>query len=489
MKKLACFVGVAMAALLSACGTGTPNSFTIDQPSAAETSFAEKRDFYVIGSFSAGVAQPGDIRIELYRISPGGPVLVRSIQSAVDPSTGTTPLSSIEQNYAEGSNFGIIMVPDLVKEPGGFLDPTNKVVVTDTYYAGIILGGATKDFDTAYAASDGTPYEDLTEGSYEIVVSGLSHDLKGAAASKAITMGLTHASLGRFTPASSKAKLFAYAAAHGQRTYGDDFPGYFAMGGNLYEIKNRWMPNNAIEVVNDVPGTVVDNAATAVNDLLVYNVRPTAATTTIEIAALLRYELTESANTLFHYYDVGEPTLAYVDLQGASQSVDGSFADFAEGDHLVLIRAEVFPDNGVSDENLYNIADPTPKAMDLNVADGVTVSACDELSLYGAVRPIPSTVTAGTHSHEFTPDNTIDTIVYTITDANGAVVETSTHEIDLGRIYDAANPASIASSYLEFRHEFVPDFAAGSYTVSAQGYDENGAEVAGTAERFTMTIP
>lgn len=476
--------------LLSGCSSGSDESagdLIIDQPSDTEATFAELRDFYVIGSYPEGVTEPGDIKIELFRGESASGTLVRTIQSQVDPTTCVTAESSLDLTYANGTSYGITMVPDIIKEPNGILDPNNKVVVTSTYYAGLILGGATKTFDTTYQDSDGNSLEDLTDGTYTIKVSGLSCDAQNMTATKQVTFGLTHASLGRFSPTSTLAKLEAFTTEKGYRIYRNNFPGYFAWGSNLYEIKSRWMPNNSIEVVNDLNGTTIDNIAAALNDLLIYNIRTTSATNMVETAAIVKYELTDSSSTAWHYYDVGEPTLTYTNENGASVSVDGNFADFAENDRHVLIRAEIQTNDGTSMENIYNVADTTPKEVDFDLSDGISMTTADKFSLFGAVRAIPSSVTDASHSHEYTIDNRIAQIKYAISTGETVVI-TATKDINLGRIYDTANPTAISYSSFEYKHEFSDTLVAGVYSVAAVGLDSNGAEVDGTTESFALTV-
>jgi hypothetical protein len=89
------------------------------------------------------------------------------MQSHVDES-GVTPDSAIEKDYPNGVGWNLDKAPDLVNAPGGFYFPGNKVLVTNSYFGGIVLGGATKDFDTKYDDASGTPLEDLTEGVYTL---------------------------------------------------------------------------------------------------------------------------------------------------------------------------------------------------------------------------------------------------------------------------------------------------------------------------------
>jgi hypothetical protein len=129
------------------------------------------------GIFSEGVQVPGNIRIELFRGETASGTPIRTLESQVDDETGVTPESAIEQNYPDGVAHNLDKAPDLVNDPGGFYYPGNKVLVTEDYYGGIILGGATKDFDTDYTDAAGNQLQDLTEGVYTLKVTGLSGDI------------------------------------------------------------------------------------------------------------------------------------------------------------------------------------------------------------------------------------------------------------------------------------------------------------------------
>ena len=47
---------------------------------------------------------------------------------------------------------------------------SNKVVVTRDYYAAVVLGGVTKEFDTLYRGEDGETWQDLKAGVYTLRV-------------------------------------------------------------------------------------------------------------------------------------------------------------------------------------------------------------------------------------------------------------------------------------------------------------------------------
>jgi len=485
-------------------GSNTDASLiTIDVPSANETVLAEMRDFYVIGYFGADNAHgdltyvdyPGDVKIELYKGSAATGVPIRTVQSNVDTTTFTTPTSVMDYDYSEGHNWPdrktgetLKIIPDIVTEPGGFYNPENKCVVSNNYYAGLFLGGVTQDFDTTYTDASGNPLQDLTAGTYTIKVTGLSGKLSGYTDTKTITLGLTHASLGRFTPTSTMDKLISYSRAKDYRLYFDPFPGYFFIGGMTYEIFNRWIPNNSIEVVNVMPGTLVDDVQSAENDVMVYNVPKNCATHTVEIGAIVANDLVETERTTFHYYDIGEPTITYVNASSQNTTIDGSFADFTAGDYLVLPRVEIQTNDNVSSDNIWNIADPTPKTLDLDLKDGISMTSADEFIVYGVVKQIPSTVTDGSHTLEYLIDDRISQIMYTITAPDDSQTTEPPREVLLKRIYDPADPTWTSESIYEFKHEFTLGSGNGTYTVSLVGLDTSGNEVSGSRESFQVNV-
>ncbi len=129
--------------------TDRSDAFVIEVPSLSETTFGEARDIYVRGALASWVTRPGNVRIELFKGTRLEGEPVRVIESSVDPATGTTSLNALYLDYPNGERKGgknLIMVPDIVQEPEGFLFPGNKVVVTKEYFAGVILGGRDLEF-------------------------------------------------------------------------------------------------------------------------------------------------------------------------------------------------------------------------------------------------------------------------------------------------------------------------------------------------------
>lgn len=492
-----CMIACILLLFIPGCTCITPESYiSIDTPGDNTSVFAEMRDFYIIGSFSPDIRNPGDIRIELFPGDKPAGIPVRSIVSRVNES-GVTARESVAEDYPNGTSFdyGLIMAPDIVQYPGGIGNASNKVVVTEDYFAGIILGGATKNFDTNYTWPNGTPLDDLTEGDYTILVTGLSGDTEGLTATKTIHFGLTHAALGRFSPRSQMDALTAYARENDYRLYTDCFAGYFIppnAPSKLYEIKSRWIPNNAIEVVNDLSGTTTDIPSTAENNMIIYNVRNTSATNTVETASLIRYDLLDSDRTVFLYYDTGEPVIYYIDrVTGTNTTLTGNLSEFESDEKIMFTRADIRPKNNITDENTYIVGSENsrgiPVCIDTDPYDRITVTTGDEFCLFGVVKPIDSSLTPLEYPYTFMPDNRISTLRYQVTDETGQTVLETEKQINLGRVYDPEDPGWLSYSSPEFSHEFAFD-TPGMYTMKVAGYDTNGDLVDDTDAELDITV-
>lgn len=492
MRKVLPVLSVVLLMVLVAAAAAEPGrELVITQPGAGESSFAELRDFYVFGIFPGRLDNPGDIRIELFRGDPATGERVRLIESHVDPATGVTPWSAIETNYSEGSDWGNRMVPDLVKEPGGLFDPSNKLVVTSDYYLGMVLGGATKDFDTTYRDNAGRPLADLTAGNYTIRVTGLSGNLNGQVAEKAISFGLTSSALSTNRPPVNLENRVRYAKDHNLRVYLDYFPGYFLFSGygdKGYAVPKRWNPNNGIEVVNDLPGTTTDNPASAVNTLILYNINDRSTTMGVELSAILRYGLEDNPNTTFLYYDTGEPYLAYFDTgRGQQANITGRLVPFSGSDRLVLTRAEIYSPAEYAGENLFDTtATAIPRQVDFDLSDGIAVPAGGGFVLYGVTKPIAASPVPAAVPYRFVPDNQIATVTYDVT-GEGETVYRSEREVNLSRFFSPGSTERFNSQF-EFGHAFHDLTRPGTYHVSLSAADRYRKPVAGTGRDFVVTV-
>lgn len=501
MKKTTFFVNglawfcVLMGLLFTlSCSDSSPGApakiFTISVPSESERYFGEKRDFYVVGYFEEGAPRIGNMRIELFRGENAWGDPIRLTESRVDE-TGVTPDSAIESNYPEGEGWNLNKAPDLVNDPGGFYFPGNKVLVTDTYFGGIILGGATKDFDTDYVDSSGAPLEDLTEGVYTLRVTAVSGDMVLQTETMKLYFEPMFKLFGAFQPANHESKFKAYAKANGYRVFLDPFAGYFFPEGysvGNYKINKRWRPQNSLEVVNTVEGVSYGTPDNARIGFILYNLVETGTTSRLEIGKALLTEVIDSPNTFFFRYDIGEPEITYTTMTSEEKTIQGSIAPLDYGDRLALTRAEIKIIGTGDGDNRYNLYDETPKVLDLDLADGIEMASSEEFSVFGVVTPIPTTVTEASYLY-YVADNRISKVRYHIRDDQGTEIAIATRDLNLGRVYIQSKPDQLFYSIFEFEHEF--DFNAmnivpGTYTMQLIALDQYGDEVPGTEETFTV---
>ena len=109
--------------------------------------------------------------------------------------------------------------------------------------------------------------------------------------------------------------------------------------------------------------------------------------------------------------------MRYNDATAGVRTITGNPVPFPAGRRLVLYRAEILTPGAVSRENLYDPNDvTTPKILDLDPGNGVTVPQGSEFILYGATKPIASAVTPTAIPYRFTIDNRIAAVNCTITD-------------------------------------------------------------------------
>lgn len=467
--------------------------FNIEFPSDGECTMAEMRDFYVRGSFEPGQAGIGDILVELFKGESGSGKAIRRVESRVDDS-GVTPSQALLQNYGAGVAWGTMdttKVPDLILSPGSFYNPANKVMVTKTWYAAFIQGGGTSHFDTTYTDAAWRTLEDLKAGLYTLKVTGLSGDIQGCVRTKRIQMGSAPKLFGRFSPEEHMARLKDYAAAHQLRLFTDLFPGYFKVdlaASPTYEIPSRWRPNNAIEVFNDLPGATTGKGD-ALRAYVLYNIKGTSTTQQLEIGALLKAGLADDPNTRWLHYDLGEPSLSYVEaLSGQTRRERGEIAPMPSDRRLVITRAEVHAPSleaSANTENLWVEGDPTPKAILKAPAGALGLNTGQVLDLFGVIRPIASAVEAVPGMIcAWNAKNAISSVDYTLSQGD-LVLARYRKSVGLSRRYGLGNPTP---SNCEFLHRLEPFNAAGEYVLTLQGLDSLNQPVDGAALTLRLVV-
>lgn len=481
----------------SAMQSSSSSLITLTLPSPNEVTFAEKRDFYISGSFKPGVKVTGNIKIELYKL-PNTLVPVRSIQSHVD-SSGTTPLSAIRQNNPEGyiakgykERQKPLLVPDLIQEPGGFLNPNNKVLVTPTGFVAIILGGVTKDFDTSYTDNYGKPLQDLTAGTYKLVVKGLSGDIAGSITTMQLKFSKNRTQLGRFIQGEPFERLKSYANENNLHIYLDPLAGYFTDDNYLtsFSIPARWSAQNSIEIVNNLPGIIDNDIYNSENHVLIYAIADYNATHSLEIGAIVANGLVEAAKTFWLHYDIGEPSIKYTQADSNTKTLlNGNIVPFKPGAVCELTRVETKNLLSSSQNNIWHSVDYDLKTViPFSNSTPILLSSTNSLDVYGNCRPISAAATPGKDMYKYfyTVHNRVQTIHYTITGPLGNIVDDETLPIALQRFYDDSTTA--VNSIYEFKHDFHFNAGSGSYQINWTGLDVFGSVVPGAGSTFNVTV-
>lgn len=481
-------------------------SLDILQPSADETCFAEMRDLYVYGSFT-NTGDPADVRVRVY--SPEGKI-IRTLQSHVDM-TGETPSSSVDMGLVpENLQWGDILAVEAITEPYGSANGGNKVLVSKKwgYYLALVQGGVTKNSSGMYGEVDETgkliPYsEDLTAGVYRIVVDVLDKNGNNLQFTNRngelvdsielpISFGLTHASLGMFRPDQNRENVISYARQNDLRSYIDWFPGYFQISGGSagYQIPALWQPNNGIEVVNSLEGTILDTPESAENTLLMYNLGSSSTTVQLELAQILLAGLEDSDKTTYTYYDTGEIFYAWIDADdGTSKTLNGSlttYPDLSDSDFRVIYTRADSSEDPIP-QNTISLLPNLTKSVDTSPYE-VTVIRGEYLALYGLTRPIATTLSDAGTPYRYTVDDQIMRFTYTCGDAE------YTFEGLLTRVF--VNPDgslySATNTNYEFGHVFTAEdtvnMPIGTYTYAVKGYDVNGTYVENVSTNITITV-
>ena len=481
-------------------------SLDILQPSADETYFAEMRDLYVYGSY-ANTGDPADVRVRVYNAEGE---IIRTLQSHVD-TTGGTPSSSIDMSLVpENLQWGAILAVEAITEPYGSANGGNKVLVSKTwgYYLALVQGGVTKNSSGMYSQADENgkliPYtEDFTAGVYRIVVDVLDKNgnnirfISGNgklvdSIELPISFGLTHASLGMFRPDQNRENVISYARQNDLRSYIDWFPGYFQISGGSagYQIPAIWQPNNGIEVVNALEGTIFDTPVYAENTLLMYNLGSSSTTIQVELAQILLAGLEDSGKTTYTYYDTGEISYAWIDADdGTLKTLNGSltaYPDLSTSDFRVIYTHADRSEDPIP-QNTISLLPNLTKSVDTSPYE-VTVTRGEYLALYGLTRPKDTTLSDAGTAYRYNIDNQITRFIYTSDDAE-YVFEGLLTRVFVnpdGSLYLAAN-----TNY-EFGHVFTAEDTAnmpvGTSTYAVKGYDANGRYVENTSTNITITV-
>ena len=141
------------------------------------------------------------------------------------------------------------------------------------------------------------------------------------------------------------------------------------------------------------------------NSVIIYNIKEASTTQQVELGAILKAGLVEdSMRTHYLRYDLGEPSLTFINGIGESTTLEGNLVPFSENPALAV----------------------TP--------------------IQSSVQPIPG------KPFYFDPDNTVSNLRYAIQNNLGKEVQTTTRPVGLKRTFVKEGPVTL--SLYEFKHVF-----------------------------------
>ena len=399
----------------------------------AESEIMPTRDFYVVGKINrkgqSAANMPLNIKIELY--SEDG-VVIRSLESRVGAS-GTTPAEYFLLDYEQGTAFNdskgaginLLTPPDIMfngADRNSIRSMSNKLVVKEDYFAAVIYGGATKDFELDYFDEEQKPVTDITEGKYNLIITAF--DLNEEEVCRKEVQLIFGNKEGRVI-ASDTAVIADYQKDN-NLTFASSVAGlwtpsdYFSAQKDFtYYVSKRFNDNIALEYGN----------AKSVNVLL-YNLD----TSDKAISQMLTSAYENQSEKTYLYFDIGEKEIKF-NLNGALLTKTGSVLSNTEDSFIEILRSET-----VNDDDTY---------MDFNQSDGFVLSRGNKTVFYGVFSPIVKKRASDTEDYKFADATSF--LKYTLTDKDGNVLTE-----DYTTPYLTRNEESAPARY-EFSFEITPD--------------------------------
>lgn len=449
--------------LLSVCSRDVDCKLSIVYPSIEQGTIAQGRDFYVIGNIDPSIIVPNDA-VLMVELKDNTGAVIRSVSTSIkDNKAGLNVSYELLSYYgSDRDELRNSCMPDLVYDPDNpesFKDTWNKCYYNDQNYTALIYGG-TYDKDINPYDQNGKKLEPLKKGIYRITVT-LSKPGGGkpiAIATRKLKIKYADDKiLSRFTPTVHFNKVLEEAKVHDYTVFLDPFPGF-------------WNPHTFIDVLKDsnmfceiLPKWRLADSQEYIDGRVhfyIYNVSQSSATYNVEVGQLA-YDnaINDYSRVTYYYYNIGEPILP-------NGCIEGTFKQFDTDKPITLTRAD-YP-TGSSEDNYVNINNLENMKSDTDLSDGIHVKAGETVSFYGVCKPIPSDVTRD-DSNKYTIDNRITYIRYTYLSYDMPIE--IIRPVTLTRVYPESDfharldlmregifsmeAATVASSILEFKHDFV----------------------------------
>ncbi len=399
----------------------------------AEDEIAPGRDFYIVGSIDrngkSADAEPLNIKIEL--VDAKGKV-VRSLQSNVGPN-GVTSASYFLTDYDAGSAYNdekgtniLQFTPPDIMYDGNERDSVRssnvKIVVKENYFAAIVFGGATKDFDLKYEDVNGEPLVDITKGKYALKISAIDFsDNLVASYEKEINF-------------SDKSPRLLASSNVGKFAVDNDFvlPN---------SIVGRWRIGDYIDVNSrdfsyTVPLRLISNTKaefTSSGEAAILLNNLNFSDNSMRFAFGSIFDKDASVEKTYLYYDIGEKEITY-DFAGSKLVKKGNIVIADKERFIMPLRAET-----ASDTSGY---------FDFDFTDGLSLTEGNNTVIYGVYSPVVSNAVFSNGTYKIT--NSVSDIKAIIYDEDDKIVYESSAAAFLTKADDT-------TAQFEFALDIIPD--------------------------------
>ena len=298
--------------------TNHRHGIEITYPSAAQTTIAPGRDFYVVGTINKFLDLPDDAHMEVTVAEKESGAAVRTVYTDIKNNKKGLyvdyPKLTLENCTKE--EFRNSCMPDIVydpKNPETFRDTWIKAYYNDKIFTCLIYGGNTASRDVNAYDQNGNLLRPLL-GDYTIAVTISKGETVLAHTSLDITIAdYPEKVLARFSPDEHMGRVTYDAAIHDWMLLLDPFPGYWNMPMFFPEWKLpyqgsigwKWRHNDALEYSG---GRI---------HMYLYGTSISSTSYSVELAKLqLQADLENPARLIPRYYSIGEPTLPGINERG-----------------------------------------------------------------------------------------------------------------------------------------------------------------------------
>lgn len=457
MKKSIICAITAVVILLACAFSVSATEINLCAPTEEE--IVPGRDFYVVGTIDregiSAQSEPLDIKIEL--INAKGDV-IRSIQSNVSID-GLTAADYFLTDYEYATSYNDsketfinkFTPPDIIYD-GVDRDSIrlshNKVVVKENYFAAIIFGGASKEFDLKYEDEHENALYDISEGEYELVITALNSDGEEVCRYQQILVFSSDSD--RLITSES---LNEYASENSM-VLSNSIVGYWDPAAYINENTNSFYYINPRRLLYNLTAEFSnsENVYIHLNNLNLSDVK-----TNLMFGSV--YNEDSVSKPLYLYYDIGESKVKFT-FSGAAMEKNGELIKNDYSKFIAVNRVETSDESG---ENSY---------VDFSAEDGVLITEGNSNVFYGVYSPVINSSVLSGNTYKIT--NNVAYIKAAVVNENNKVVFEQSETAGLIK-----NNSSYTSRY-EFAISITPNkemLESDKLTLTFYAVDKDGNEL------------